>query len=164
VSTQSSSVARPRRILWLSVPNQVLAVLCLMYLVLYVDRVNIATVAPKMTADLGLTNTQFGLAVSAFSYPYAFIQLFGGWVSDRFGTRWTLVGCGLVVVVSTVLIGFVGGLAALFALRLALGFGEGFAFPTATRAIASWMPASRWGWAQGVIPRLGDRDSGGLPA
>ena len=150
MSTRSSPVARPRRILGLSVPNQVLAVLCLMYLVLYVDRVNIATVAPKMTADLGLTNTQFGLAVSAFSYPYAFIQLFGGWVSDRFGTRWTLVGCGLVVVVATVLMGFVGGLASLFALRLALGFGEGFAFPTATRAIASWMPASRWGWAQGV--------------
>lgn len=139
-----------RRRLGLSVPNQVLAILCLMYLVLYVDRVNIATVGPQMSADLGLSNTQFGLAVSAFSYPYAFIQLFGGWVSDRFGTRWTLVGCGLIVVVSTAMIGLVGGLASLFALRLALGFGEGFAFPTATRAMASWMPSSRWGWGQGV--------------
>ena len=53
----------------LSVPNQVLAVLCLMYLVLYVDRVTIATVAPRMMADLHLSNIKFGLAVSAFSYP-----------------------------------------------------------------------------------------------
>jgi MFS family permease len=34
--------------------------------------------------------------------------------------------------------------------RVALGFGEGFAFPTATRAMAAWIPASRWGFAQGV--------------
>jgi MFS family permease len=36
-----------------------------------------------MTADLGLSNTEFGLAISAFSYPYALFQLIGGWLSDR---------------------------------------------------------------------------------
>ncbi|WP_380785851.1 MFS transporter [Sphingomonas sp. R86521] len=153
------SGALSRRRFGLSVPNQVLAVLCLMYLVLYIERVNIATVAPSMTADLKLTNVQFGLAVSAFSYPYALIQLFGGWISDRFGTRRTLLFCGLLVSAATILTGFVGGLASLFALRLALGFGEGFAFPSATRAIATWLPASRWGFAQGVThaaARLGN--------
>ena len=148
-----------RRRPWLSVPNQVLAVLCLMYLVLYIERVNIATVAPYMTADLHLSNTEFGLAVSAFSYPYALIQLFGGWISDRFGTRRVLFFCGVIVSVATVLTGLVGGLASLFALRLALGFGEGFAFPAATRAIATWLPRSRWGFAQGIThaaARLGN--------
>jgi MFS family permease len=143
----------------LSVPSQVLAVLCLMYLVLYVERVNIATIAPAMTRDLGLTNAQFGLAVSAFSYPYALIQLFGGWISDRFGTRRTLLFCGAIVSVATMLTGMVGGLASLFALRLALGFGEGFAFPAATRAIATWLPPARWGFAQGIThaaARLGN--------
>ena len=141
---------QPRRARLLSAPNQILAVLCLMYLVLYIDRVNLATLAPKMTAELGLSNTQFGLAVSAFSYPYAFIQLFGGWLSDRLGARRMLLLCGAIVVVATMLIGLVGGLASLIALRVALGFGEGFAFPTATRAMAAWMPPSRWGFAQGV--------------
>lgn len=148
-----------RRRFGVSVPTQVLAVLCLMYLVLYVERVNIATIAPAMTADLGLTNAQFGLAVSAFSYPYALIQLFGGWISDRFGTRRTLLFCGALVTVATMLTGLVGGLASLFALRLALGFGEGFAFPSATRAIATWLPVSRWGFAQGIThaaARLGN--------
>jgi MFS family permease len=148
-----------RRGLRLTVPGQVLAVLCLMYLVLYVDRVNIATVGPKMSADLGLSNTQFGLAVSAFSYPYAFIQLFGGWVSDRFGARRMLVACGAIVCAATLLTGAVGGLASLVALRVLLGLGEGFCFPTATRAMATWLPASRWGYAQGVThasARLGN--------
>ena len=148
-----------RRGLRLTVPGQVLAVLCLMYLVLYVDRVNIATIGPAMSADLGLTNTQFGLAVSAFSYPYAFIQLFGGWVSDRFGARRMLVLCGAIVCVATLLTGAVGGLGALVGLRILLGIGEGFCFPTATRAMAAWLPAARWGFAQGVThaaARLGN--------
>jgi sugar phosphate permease len=148
-----------RRRFGLSVPNQVLAVLCVMYLILYVERVNIATVAPYMTADLNLTNVEFGLAVSAFSYPYALIQLFGGWISDRFGTQRVLLFCGVIVSIATVLTGLVGGLASLFALRLALGFGEGFAFPAATRAIAVWLPRSRWGFAQGIThaaARLGN--------
>lgn len=81
---RSEAVARhvPR---WMSIPNRILAVLCLMYLVLYIDRVNLATVGPRMTAELGMSNTQFGLAISAFSYPYALIQLSGGRVIDASG-------------------------------------------------------------------------------
>jgi sugar phosphate permease len=144
---------------WLSVPNRVLAVLCLMYLVLYIDRVNIATVGPRMTAELDLTNVQFGLAVSAFSYPYALIQLFGGRIIDRLGARRMLVVCGAIVCIATVATGLVGGMASLFALRLALGVGEGFAFPAATRAMATWLPSARWGFAQGIThaaARLGN--------
>jgi MFS family permease len=156
-STSAPQEATPVR--WMSVPNRILAVLCLMYLVLYIDRVNIATVGPRMTAELGLTNTQFGLVISAFSYPYALIQLFGGRIIDRFGARRMLLICGAVVCVVTVLTGFVGGLASLFALRLALGVGEGFAFPAATRAMAMWLPPARWGFAQGIThaaARLGN--------
>ena len=144
---------------WISVPNRILAVLCLMYLVLYIDRVNIATVGPRMTAELGLTNTQFGLVISAFSYPYALIQLFGGRIIDRLGARRMLLICGAVVCIVTVLTGLVGGMASLFALRLALGIGEGFAFPAATRAMATWLPPTRWGFAQGIThaaARLGN--------
>jgi MFS family permease len=83
-----------------------------------------------MTADLRLTNTQFGLVVSAFAYPYTLYQLCGGWISDRFGARRTLLIGGVVVCTATVLTGMVGGLASLIAVRLALGFGEGGAFPS----------------------------------
>jgi sugar phosphate permease len=44
----------------------------------------------------------------------------------------------------------VGGFVSLFALRLALGFGEGAAFPTATREMASWTPVGSWAFAQGI--------------
>lgn len=148
-----------RSLLRISVPNQILGVLCLMYLVLYIDRVNIATAAPRMMVDLSLSNTEFGLAISAFSFPYALFQLVGGWITDRFGPRLALTLCGMVVCLATIFTGMVGGFGSLLAVRLALGFGEGSAFPAATRAIADWTPKSRWGFAQGIshgAARLGN--------
>ena len=66
------------------------------------------------------------------------------------GARLTLSLCCAVVASATILTGAAGGFASLFVLRIALGFGEGSAFPTGTRAIASWMPKSQWGFAQGI--------------
>ena len=113
----------------LSVSNTVLLIICLMYLILYVDRVNISTAAPLIKADLGLTNTQLGLAFSAFAYPYALFQLIGGYFGDKFGPRLTLCVSSLIVCIATAATGVVGGLASLFAARLALGIGEGATFP-----------------------------------
>src|SRR5579872_3237859 len=127
-----------------TVSNRVLWLLCLMYLILYVDRVNIATAAPEMRRALGLSNADYGWAVSAFAIPYAAFQLVGGWLGDRLGARRTLSIGGLVVCAATALTGAVGGLASLFLARLALGVGEGAAFPTATRAMAAWTPRAQW--------------------
>ncbi len=135
---------------WNSLPNQVLLLLCLMYFIFYIDRVNISTAAPLIQKDLGLSNTALGFAFSAFAYPYALFQLIGGWLGDKFGPRLTLAVSGLVVCAATALTGAVGGLTALVLVRLALGFGEGAAFPTATRAMAAWMPPTQWGFAQGI--------------
>jgi MFS family permease len=133
-----------------NVSTTVLLIICLMYLILYVDRVNISTAAPLIKADLGLSNTQLGLAFSAFAYPYALFQLIGGYIGDKFGARYTLCVSGLIVCAATAATGAVGGLASLFAARLALGIGEGAAFPTATRAMAVWVPERSWGFAQGI--------------
>jgi MFS family permease len=121
-----------------------------MYLILYVDRVNISTAAPLIKADLDLTNAQLGFAFSGFAYPYALFQLIGGYFGDKFGPRLTPCVGSLIVCVATAATSAVGGLASLFAARLALGIGEGPAFPTATRAMTVWMPERRWGFAQGI--------------
>jgi sugar phosphate permease len=128
----------------------VLGLLCLMYLITYVDRVNVATAATDIRKELGLSNTQLGLLFSAFAYPYAIFQIFGGWIGDRVGPRWTLFVCGLIWAVATILTGLAGGLTAIFLARLLLGLGEGATFPVATRAMQSWTPPDRRGFAQGL--------------
>ena len=134
----------------LSPPRVVLGLLCLLYFLLFVNRVSLSTAAPLIKAEIHLSNSQLGLAFSAFALPYAVFQLLGGLIGDKFGARLVLSLCCAVVVAATVLTGAVGGFASLFLLRLALGFGEGPAFPTATRAMASWTRAGSWGFAQGI--------------
>jgi MFS family permease len=130
--------------------NIILLIICLMYLITYIDRVNIATAAPPMQKDLGLSNIELGVAISAFAYPYAFFQIAGGWLGDWLGPRLTLLICGAIWSAATVMIGFVEGAMSLLLARLLLGVGEGSAFPTATRALANWMPPGKRGFAQGI--------------
>jgi MFS family permease len=137
----------------------VLAMLCVMYFITYIDRVNISTAASEIQKELHLSNTQLGLVFSAFAYPYLLFQVIGGWVGDRFGPRKTLFWCGMIWAVSTIMTGFVNSLLTLFIARVALGFGEGATFPTATRAMQYWTPAGKRGFAQGIthaFARLGN--------
>jgi sugar phosphate permease len=137
----------------------VLAMLCAMYFITYVDRVNISTAASGIQHDLHLSNTELGLAFSAFAWPYLFFQVGGGWVADRLGARRTLFWCGLIWGAATILTGFAGSLTTLFLVRVLLGVGEGATFPTATRAMQNWVPAKQRGLAQGLthsFARLGN--------
>ncbi len=69
----------------------VLLYICVMYAITYMDRVNVSTSASVFQKELHLSNAQVGLVFSAFAYPYLAFQLIGGWVSDRFGARLTLI-------------------------------------------------------------------------
>src|SRR4029079_2705782 len=137
----------------------VLSLLCLMYLITYVDRVNIATAANEIKRELALSNTQLAFVLSAFGYPYVLIQIFGGWLGDRVGTRRTLLLAGLGGALATILTGFAGSLATLFLVRVMIGVGEGATFPVATRAMQAWTAPDRRGFAQGIthaFARLGN--------
>src|SRR5260221_13182224 len=91
----------------------VLAMLCVMYFITYVDRVNIGTAASEIQKELGLSNTQLGLVVSAFAYPYLLFQVIGGWVGDRFGPRRKLFWGGVVLAGANITTGFVQGVSTL---------------------------------------------------
>ncbi|WP_175746934.1 MFS transporter [Burkholderia pyrrocinia] len=133
--------------------------LCALSFILYVDRVNLATAAGAIKAELCLSNTELGVAFSAFAYSYAICQIGGGWIADRFGARITLIGCGLIWVVSTFTTGLVHSLTLLFAARLLLGIGEGATLPAQARAITHWFPRERRGVVQGFthsFSRLGN--------
>lgn len=103
-----------------------------------------------MQSNLHLSDTQLGLALSAFALPYAFFQIIGGLIGDRFGPRRVLGIVGLLWAVATAATGLATSLGTLVAARLGLGFGEGASFPTATSAMCRWMPPDRRGLAQGI--------------
>ncbi|MCM3568044.1 MFS transporter [Neobacillus mesonae] len=141
------------------VGTKVLFLLCAMYFITYIDRVNIATAAPFIEKDLGLSTTEMGFILSAFAYPYALLQIFGGWIGDKAGAKKTLTFVGLIWSLTTALTGMVTGLVSAILVRIGLGFGEGAAFPTATKAMSQWLPREKFGFAQGIVhsaSRLGN--------
>ena len=117
----------------------------------YVDRGALPIAAPKLTGDLGLSAKSYGLAVSAFFWVYAPVQLFAGWLCDRFSVYKLLAAGILLWAASTLLMGFVGGFASLLVLRIMLGVGESLAFPGSSKIIARHVPAERRGIANAAL-------------
>jgi len=137
----------------------VLFMLCAMYFITYLDRVNVSTAAVGFGPEFGLSKTEIGFVFSAFAYPYLIFQIIGGWVSDRFGAKRTLVVCGIIWAAGTFMTGLAGGFVSLIVARVLLGLGEGATFPAATAAMSRWVPKEKRGFAQGIthaFARLGN--------
>jgi len=128
----------------------ILGLICLMYLITYLDRVNISTAAPEIRKEFGFDPATMGIIFSAFGWSYTLFQVPGGWLSDRFGPRKVLTTIVSYWSVMTVLTAAATGWISFFIIRLFFGAGEAGAFPSATRAMQLWYPRSERGFVQGV--------------
>src|SRR5215213_5427834 len=117
----------------------------------YVDRGAIGIAAPLMKTELGLSEEAYGIAFSAFFWIYAPVQLFAGWLCDRFSV-YRLMAAGIALwAASTLLMGFAGGFASLLVLRIMLGVGESISFPGSSKLIARHVPPERRGVANAAV-------------
>lgn len=116
----------------------------------YLDRTNVAIVAPTMAKELGLGPALLGVIFSAFAWTYAVAQIPGGFLLDRLGTRITYFLSLTLWSVFTGLQGFAAGFASLLPIRLGLGLSEAPAFPTNNRVVTTWFPASERAFATSV--------------
>jgi MFS family permease len=117
----------------------------------YVDRGAIGIAAPLMKSDLGLSNEAYGLVFSAFFWVYAPIQLFTGWLCDRFSVYKLLAAAILLWAGSTLLMGFAAGFGSLLLLRILLGVGESISFPGSSKIIARHVPVEKRGVANAAV-------------
>jgi ACS family glucarate transporter-like MFS transporter len=122
----------------------------LLSVLLYVDRVCISTAKDPICDDLGLTEKQFGWALSAFALGYALCQAPAGWLADRLGPRRVLSAVVVFWSVFTGLTAFAYNHVSLLITRLLFGAGEAGAFPGIARASYSWIPMSERGLVQGI--------------
>ena len=145
-TTSETAHSRPR----VTAHALVTTLLCVLFAIMYLDRVNISAAAASVKSHFGLTNTEMGLTFSGFSWAYLGSVLFGGWGARKYGAKSTLVVCVIVVGLGTIATGLAGGLVTLFMARLIVGLGEGPAFPAATQAMRNWYPPHRFGYIQGI--------------
>jgi ACS family hexuronate transporter-like MFS transporter len=109
-------------------------------LINYIDRLTISVLAPVITRDLGLTNTEFGGILTWFLLAYTISQGLSGKLYDRVGTKRGFV-CSIVLwSIAAMAHAFARGLASLSAFRFVLGLGEAGNWPGAAKTVAEWFP------------------------
>lgn len=117
----------------------------------YFDRGNLATAAPLLQSELGLSAGQMGLLFSAFFWSYAPLQPLAGWLAQRFDVRHVLAGGVALWSLATFLTGLASGFTQLLLLRALLGIGESVSYPCNARLLAQRASITERGRANGFI-------------
>ena len=65
----------------------ILGLICLMYLITYLDRVVMSNTAPEIQKEFGIDNATKGWILSSLFWGYSLFQVPGGRLSERFGPR-----------------------------------------------------------------------------
>ncbi len=129
----------------------VLALLCVVSVITFLDRINITMAGSRIMEDLNLSIEQWGWVLSAFIVSYGLLQIPLGVLGDKYGQRKILSLIVLWWSVFTALTGFAGGFASLIIIRFAFGIGEAGAYPCMTGSVGRWFPKTETGKAQGFI-------------
>lgn len=129
----------------------VIALLFVFSFLTIVDRVAISAAKPYMAADLGISDVAFGFIFGVFALGYALFQIPAGWGADRFGPRAFLAAIVVAWSIFTGLTGLLSTVPMLIAIRFLFGAAEAGIYPTASRAIYSWVPPRDRGAAQGTL-------------
>lgn len=110
----------------------------------YIDRQALAVLAPTITRELHISETQYGLLASAFSLAYLIGAPFAGRWIDRVGARRGLLAAVLVWTAASALHALAPGFGALVVFRVLLGFAESPSFPGASQTVhRALSPADR---------------------
>ena len=116
----------------------IVALVFLFLVINFADKAVIGLSAVPIMKELGLTNTQFGTIGSAFFLLFSVSGILGGFLANHVSSKRLLLGMAILwAVAQAPMIGTVGFTTLLVA-RMALGFGEGPAFPLALHAVYKW--------------------------
>jgi len=167
--SEKSKIESPTRVRY-----GVLAFVCVLSMITYLDRAAFPNLQEMVKVDMGLQSVaDLGLAMTAFNLAYALFEVPTGWLGDRYGPRKTLIRVVLwwsAFVALTALAGktifgiaIVGmfGVKMLAVIRFMFGAGEAGAYPNIAKAIYNWFPLRERGRASGMV-WMASRFLGGL--
>lgn len=128
-----------------------LAFLCLVTLVAYLQRSALGVPSKAIEAELGITPQAMGAVWLAWYAGYAVFQIPAGWVADRLGSKPALVLFTLLWSALTALVGLAGSFTELALYWGLMGAAQAGIFPCATKAIGATFPRTEQGFASGML-------------
>src|SRR5229473_980399 len=119
---------------------RILPYLFLLYVISYLDRINIGFAALTMNKELAITSQQFGLLVGIFFFGYFLFEIPSNLMLHKIGARvWIariLVSWGIVAMLT----GFAHNVSQLYVARFLLGLAEAGYFPGIVLYLTYWFP------------------------
>jgi len=114
--------------------------LLVLYVIAFVDRINIGFAALTMNNELAITSQQFGFAAGIFFFGYFLFEVPSNLLLHKIGARvWMsriLVSWGIIAVLT----GFVSNVSQLYVARFLLGLAEAGYFPGIVLYLSYWFP------------------------
>jgi MFS family permease len=117
---------------------------CCLFVVSYLDRLILALLVEPLQAELGISDTQFGIVFgTAFAVTFSLIGLVMGRAADVGNRKLIIVVCVMLWSIATTLSGFAVGFFSLFMLRMGVGIGEAALQPAALSMMSQMFPKDR---------------------
>jgi MFS transporter, ACS family, tartrate transporter len=114
--------------------------LFLIYVVAYLDRVNVSFAQLQLEDDLGFSDTIFGIGAGIFSLGYVIFGVPSNLALERFGARRWLAGIMIVWGLISASMMFIGDPTSFYVLRFLLGAAEAGFFPGIILFLTWWFP------------------------
>ena len=140
-----------KKVTWRLIPF-----LLLLYIVAWLDRVNVGFAALQMNQDLGFSSTVYGFGAGVFFAGYALFEIPSNLVLARVGARrwiarimftWGLISISMI---------FIHNSTTFYILRFLLGVAEAGFLPGIIYYLGNWYPAAQRaravGWFMAAIP------------
>lgn len=129
----------------------VLALLCVVSAITFLDRLAIPVAEPGIRADLHLNPAQWGWVLSAYVLANALFEIPSGALGDRNGQRLELTRIALWWSAFTAGSGWCRTATQMIGARFLFGVGAAGAYPNAAGVVGRWFPRSEHARAQGMI-------------
>ena len=130
----SSVEARTIRKLWI----RIVPFLFLLYVVAYLDRINIGFAALTMNKELGITSQQFGMLVGTFFFGYFLFEIPSNLLLHKIGARIWIARILITWGIVAMLTGFVRNVHQLYGARFLLGLAEAGYYPGIVLYLTYW--------------------------
>jgi len=121
---------------------RLIPLLCIAYIISYIDRTNVGFAALTMNADLGLTAEQFGFAAGMFFVGYCIFEIPSNVALQKFGARQWLACIMVAWGLASAGTAFATGAVSYSVIRFVTGVAEAGFFPGAIFYIATWFPVA----------------------
>lgn len=122
------------------------------------DRQIVSILKTTLMHEMGVSNQDYSLLITAFMVPYTLMYFLSGVLVDKFGSRYVLTGLMVLMSMATLITGLSHSLTGLIIGRVILGIAESGIVPALTLAIFTWFKAEQRAFAfqlTNIIQSLG---------